>query len=180
MDHLDTVNLQLIAAMGELRMAAVCLPTDAEKAEPIRRHLLAAEKRVIEAHKAASAAATEHRPPVGRDGSGGGAISSAAAWAMRTLALLLSVFLSACATAAVAGGARTYPPSPSSSDLDAYGTARDPEIARCMSRQQMRSNFGESLFGPSVVPENKSYEYQVCWCKAHGFRGMGAGGACLD
>jgi len=68
MDHLDTVNLQLIAAMGELRMAAVCLPTDAEKAEPIRRHLLAAEKRVIEAHKAASAAATEHRPPVGRDG----------------------------------------------------------------------------------------------------------------
>jgi hypothetical protein len=99
---------------------------------------------------------------------------------MRTLALLLSVFLSACATAAVAGGARTYPPSPSSSDLDAYGTARDPEIARCMSRQQMRSNFGESLFGPSVVPENKSYEYQVCWCKAHGFRGMGAGGACLD
>lgn len=100
--------------------------------------------------------------------------------AMRTLALLLSVFLSACATAAVAGGARTYPPSPSSSDLDAYGTARAPEIARCMSRQQMRSNFGESLFGPSVVPENKSYEYQVCWCKAHGFRGMGAGGACLD
>jgi hypothetical protein len=61
MDHLDTVNLQLIAAMGELRMAAVCLPTDAEKAEPIRRHLLAAEGRVIEAHKAASAAATEHR-----------------------------------------------------------------------------------------------------------------------
>jgi hypothetical protein len=172
MDHLDTVNLQLIAAMGELRMAAVCLPTDAEKAEPIRRHLLAAEKRVIEAHKAASAAATEHRPPVRS--------SSDSLRAMRTLALLLSVFLSACATAAVAGGARTYPPSPSSSDLDAYGTARDPEIARCMSRQQMRSNFGESLFGPSVVPENKSYEYQVCWCKAHGFRGMGAGGACLD
>jgi len=58
MDHLDTVNLQLIAAVGELRMAAVCLPTDAEAAEPIRRHLLAAERRVIEAHKAASAAAT--------------------------------------------------------------------------------------------------------------------------
>jgi hypothetical protein len=195
MDHLDTVNLQLIAAMGELRMAAVCLPTDAEKAEPIRRHLLAAEKRVIEAHKAASAAATEHRPPV-RSSSESPTASTRqrlklhprqtrrgrrlSLRAMRTLALLLSVFLSACATAAVAGGARTYPPSPSSSDLDAYGTARDPEIARCMSRQQMRSNFGESLFGPSVVPENKSYEYQVCWCKAHGFRGMGAGGACLD
>ena len=58
MDNFDTINLQLIAAVGELRMAAVCLPSDAEKAEPIRRYLLAAERRLIEAHKAASAAAT--------------------------------------------------------------------------------------------------------------------------
>lgn len=99
---------------------------------------------------------------------------------MRTLALLLFASLSACATADVAGGSRTYPPSPSSSDVDAYGTARDPEIARCMSRQQMRASVGTTLFGPSSVPDNKSYEYQVCWCKARGFRGMGAGGACLD
>ena len=98
---------------------------------------------------------------------------------MRTLALLLSVSLSACATAEVAGGSRTYPPSPSSSDVDAYGSARDPEIARCMSRQQLRANFGESLLGPSIVPENKSYEYQVCWCKARGYRGLGMSGACV-
>lgn len=57
MDSFDAINLQLIAAVGELRMAAVCLPSDAEKAEPIRRYLLATERRIIEAHKAASAAA---------------------------------------------------------------------------------------------------------------------------
>lgn len=99
---------------------------------------------------------------------------------MRNLAFFLFLVAPACVTPSeVAGGSHTYPPSPSASDVDAYGTARNPEIARCMSRQQMRASFGATLLGPSSVPENKSHEYQVCWCKTQGYRGLGVSGACV-
>lgn len=103
---------------------------------------------------------------------------------MRVFVIILALALApACAGAPEETSPpshKTYPPAPSSDDVDAFGSAKDPEIAGCMSSLDNRRGFASTLVGESSVKENRSDDFKLCWCRKRGYHGLRADGSCLS
>ncbi|MCY1059675.1 MULTISPECIES: hypothetical protein [Nannocystis] len=103
------------------------------------------------------------------------------------IALLPVLLLLACAGSSD-GSSRepsshtTYPPKMIEGEtVDANGKPLDSEIRQCLEKTQaVDSAISNAISGEKSSVDTTESDFQTCWCKSKGYRGLRMNGSCLE